>query len=155
MDGSDPLVASPLATWSIQLLDSYLTSLRIHEISWISRHASSTMDGSDPLVASPLATWSIQLLDSYLTSLRVHEISWISRHAVLNYGRLRSSRGLATHATWSIQLWALTLRTSELRDPLDLCHLSSLDGRLGSSRGFATRDLEHPNFGLLPREPPR
>jgi hypothetical protein len=31
MDGSDPLVASPFATWSIQLLDSYLANLQVHE----------------------------------------------------------------------------------------------------------------------------
>jgi hypothetical protein len=53
-------------------------------------------------------------------------------------------------ATWSIQLLDSTSRTSELTRSLDLCHLSSSDGRLRSSRGFATRDLEHPTFGLYP-----
>jgi hypothetical protein len=31
MDGSDPLVSSPFTTWGIQLLDSYLVNLRVHE----------------------------------------------------------------------------------------------------------------------------
>jgi hypothetical protein len=61
----------------------------------------------------------------------------------LRHSRLRASN-----------LWALTLRTSEFARSLDLRHLSSSDGRLRSSRGFTTRDLEHPTFGLLPCEPP-
>jgi hypothetical protein len=114
----------------------------------------SQMDGPDPLVASPLASWSIQTLGSYLVNLRGSEIpgslppvllGWTAR--ILSW--LRHSRLGAS------KLWALTSRTSEVARSLDLCHLSSSDGRLGSSRGFATRDLEHPNFGLLPREPPR
>jgi hypothetical protein len=32
MDDSDPLVASPLTTWSIQILDSYPMNLRAHKI---------------------------------------------------------------------------------------------------------------------------
>jgi hypothetical protein len=58
---------------------------------------------------------------------------------VLNYGRLRSSRGFATPlATFNANTWAFTLRAPEFARSLDLCHLSSSDGRLGSSRYFAT-----------------
>jgi hypothetical protein len=111
------------------------------------------MDGSDPLVASPLATWSVQLLDFYPANLRAHEIpgslppvllGWTAQIlSWLRHSRLRASN-----------FWTSTPRTSELTRSLDLCHLSSSDGRLRSSRGFATRDLEHPTFGLLPCEPP-
>jgi hypothetical protein len=106
---------------------------------------------------------------------------------VLNYGRLRSSRGFATrdleHPTlgsylaslraheipgslppvllgWTAQIlswlrhsrlgasnfWTPTSRTSELTRSLDLCHLSSSDGRLRSSRGLRHSRLGASNF---------
>jgi hypothetical protein len=105
------------------------------------------------LGTSLLAAWSTQPLGSYLANLRIREIpgspppvllGWTAQIlSWLCHSRLRASN-----------LWALTLRTSEFARSLDLRHLSSSDGRLRSSRGFATRDLEHPTFGLLPCEPP-
>jgi hypothetical protein len=96
---------------------------------WISATCPPRMDGPDPLVASPLATWSIQPLGSYLANLRVREIPGslppvLLGWTVLILSWLRHSRLGASN------LWALTLRTSEFARSLDLCHLSSSDGRL-------------------------
>jgi hypothetical protein len=43
---------------------------------------------------------------------------------------------------------------SRVREITDLCHLSSSDGRLLSSRNFATRDLEYPILGFSTCELP-
>jgi hypothetical protein len=137
MDGSDPLVASPLATWSIQLLDSYsrcstseLTMLdsRLREIAWISATCPPRMDGSDPLVASPLATWSIQ----FWTLPREPPSSRDLRISATCPPRMDGSDPLVASplATWSIQsldFYPANLRAHEIPD---LCHLSFSDGRI-------------------------
>jgi hypothetical protein len=64
-------------------------------------------------------------------------MTWIQRlSTLLAISQLRHSRLGAPN------LWALTLRTSEFARSLDLCHLSSSDGRLRFSRDFATREVE-------------
>jgi hypothetical protein len=105
---------------------------------WISATCPPRMDGSDPLVASPFATWSIQPLDSYLANLRVHEIPGSLPPVLLGWTALILS-WLRHSRLGASNLWTPTSRTSEFTRSLDLCHLSSSDGRLGSFLPLFTR----------------
>jgi hypothetical protein len=143
MDGPDPLVASPLASWSIQTLGSYLANLRGSEI-----------PGSLPPV---LLGWTARIL-SWLRHSRLgasklwaltSRTSEVARS--LDLCHLSSSDGwldplvASPLVTWSIQTlgsYLANLRGSEI--PRSLPHVL-----LGWTARI-TRDLEHPTFGILP-----